>query len=130
MIRLDFNKGWLFLLATLLAIFATILERTAARNVQRAWDVAGQNPDVLIFFWVGRKNCLQQGAGVRMTRRVEFVAVKLFHHVAKVHDGNAVAEQAHQCHVVADENVRYALLALKLDQQLDTSISRTFLLPR
>ena len=35
--------------------------------------------------------------------------------VAEIHYGDAVTEQTHECHVVADKNVRDALFALKFD---------------
>ena len=104
------------------AILATILERAPARNIQRAWNVAGQNSDVLILSLVGRKNGFKQGLRVGVAGTVELVAVELLHHIAEVHDRDAVTEQAHQRHIVADKNVRYALFALELDEELNNRV--------
>ena len=114
-IRLNFAQVGLFLLTKFAAMFATILKRATRRNIERTWNIARQNRDVLIFCLVGRKNCLQQRLRVRMSRRIELIAVELLHHVAQIHYGDAVTEQTHERHVVADKNIRYALFALKFD---------------
>ena len=121
-IRLNFAQVGLFLFAKFLTEFATILERATRRNVEWTWNIARQNRDVLIFCLVGRENRLQQRLCVRMSRRIEFIAVELLHHVAEIHYGDAVTEQTHECHVVADKNVRDALFALKFDEQLDNRV--------
>ena len=116
MIRFDFVKVGLFLLAKLLAMNATILERTTTRNIKWTWDFARQNFNVPVFFLLGRENGFQKCSCVWMTCIFQFIAVKFLHHVAQIHYCNPVAEQTDQRKVVTDENVGDTLFALELDE--------------
>ena len=122
MIVFNFFKGRFFGCAKLLAINATILERTARRNIKRAGNLSRQNFYVLIFFAFGGENSLQKCTRVRVTRSAQLVAVNFFHKVAQIHNRNSVTEHADQRKVVANENVSYSFFALKFDEQFNNRV--------
>ena len=119
MVRGNFFELRLLLSAYVLAFFASVLEWAADGQVERAGDVAAERFHVLVFGCIDGKDGFHQCLCIGMIRFGQLVAVELFHDRAEVHDGHAVAEQADECEVVADEDVGDAFFFLQFYEQLD-----------
>jgi hypothetical protein len=72
-----------------------------------------------VHFFAQHRNRAQQGAGIRMRRgRKQVFFRAAFHHVPPVKHGDAIAQIAHNAHVMGDEDNSNAGLCLKLLEQL------------
>ena len=120
--RRNLAKLGALLSALLASNRAARVETTAARRIDRRRRIALQNDALSRALHIrvrnrhGRKQRLRIGV-VRLC--VEGLPVRDLHHVAKVHNGDAIGDVLNDGKVVSDEQVRGSVLILKVLEKVE-----------
>ena len=102
------------------------METAARRGIERRRNIAGQDHPLAPPPHVGNRNGRHQGARVRVMRVLEDRrAIGHLSDAPEVHDRDAIADVLDDTHVVGDEHVGQAKLALeRLEQVQDLRLDR------
>ena len=114
---LPFRHG---VLADFGAVRAARVEFAALRRVDRAGDIAFQNPQLAVLLHVRGRNRGHQRLGVRVQRVIkQLLRVRQFDHVAQIHDADSVGNVLDNGKIVRDEQIGQVALFLQIGQQVD-----------
>ena len=105
------------MLADFRAVRAARVEFAALRRVDRAGNIAFQNPQLAVLLHVRGRNRGHQRLGVRVQRMVkQLLRVRQLDHVAQIHHADAVGDVFDNGKVVRDEQVGQVALFLQIGQ--------------
>ena len=106
--------------AFLHAVFATILEWTAMRNIQRAGGLTFDALDLFVLIHMNGKLCPQKSLCIWMKRLFRNILSRDYlHDIPEVHDSNLMGKGTDQSQVMADKKHADVFLLLETYQKPD-----------